>query len=172
MKRGKLIKDCVLYDSTEEWSYEDYKEFCEEMGITPAPEGSDKYYEAVCRQRNNDWDDFEANMKYAGMNNTPCMITGTLGLWNGRPDIIPVKCDTIMDAIHKCLDNGYSYDCDIVLNDGHIDVNVHHHDGTNCFEIHLLSKRGEIESERPIYKWEKDYEPKPYWFKKIWGYLF
>ena len=171
MKRN-IVKDCVLYDSQAEWEYEDYKDVCEEMGLTVYPEDSEDYYEFVRRQNENDWDDFKANMAYSAYKGQPCMITGTLGLWNGRPDIVPVKCDDIMEAIMKCLDNRYAYECDIVLNDGHIDVNIHHHDGTNCFEIHLLSKRGITESERPIYKWEKDYEPKPYWFKKIYGYLF
>jgi hypothetical protein len=171
MKR-KIIKDCVLYDSTCEWSYEDYLDWCAEMDETPVPEDSEAFYEFVRRQQDNDWDDFEANMGFSAYRDEPCMITGSLGLWNGRPDIIPVKCDCIWDAITKCISNSFSYECDIVLNDGHIDVNIHHHDGTNCFEIHLLSKRGIKESERPIYKWEKDYEPKRYWFKNIYGYLF
>ena len=170
--KKQIVKDCVLYDSTEIWDYDDYKEFCEEMGYPVHPYDSPGYWDAVRRQQDNDWEDFQANMGCSGLNNQPCMITGTLGLWNGRPDIIPVKCDSIMEAIEKCLNNSYSYECDIVLNDGHLDVNIHHHDGTNCFEIWLLSKKGQREVERPVYKWEKDYEPKRDWFKLINGHLF
>ena len=142
MKKKELVKDCVLYDSACEWSYEDYKDFCEDMGETPVPEDSEEFYEFVRRQQDNDWDDFKGNMQFAEHKDEPCMIVGSLGLWNGRPDIVPVKCDCIMDAIMKCVNNNYSYEVDIVLTDGHIDVNVHHHDGTNNFEIHLLSKKG------------------------------
>lgn len=168
----KIVKDCVLYDSTSDWGYEEYLDYCEEMGIEPVEEDSAEYYEFMSRQREYDWDDFKANMEYSAFKGQPCMITGSLGLWNGHPDIVPVLCDDIMDAIHRCLNNNYAYECEIILTDGRIDVNVYHHDGTNCFEIHLLSKKGQREVERPIYKWEKDYEPKPYWFKKINGYLF
>lgn len=171
MKRN-IIKDCVLYDSQATWDYEDYLGYCEEMDIKPAEEGSAEYYEFMARQSQYDWEDFEGNMKYSDFNRQPCMITGTLGLWNGHPDIVPVPCDDIMSAINKCLNNNFAFECEIVLNDGHIDVNIHHHDGTNCFEIHLLSKKGQREIERPIYKWDKDYEPKRNWFKNIYGYLF
>ena len=51
-------------------------------------------------------------------------------------------------------------------------MNFTHHDGTNCFEIHLLSKKGIREANRPIYEWKKDYEPKRWWFKNIYGWLY
>ena len=171
MKRN-IIKNCVLYDSQADWEYEEYKDFCEEMGLPVYPEDSEEYWNFINCQREYEWDDFKANMEYSAFKGQPCMITGSLGLWHGHPTIVPVLCDDIMSAIDKCLDNNYSYECDITLNDGHIDVNVYHHDGTNCFEIWLLSKKGQREVERPIYKWEKDYEPKRDWFKLIDGYLF
>lgn len=171
MKRN-IIKNCVLYDSQAEYSYEDYCEYCEDNDIEPKGEDSDDYWDYVYESRDNDFDNFKDNMEYSKFKGQPCMITGSLGLWNGNPTIVPVLCDDIMDAIDKCLDNRFSFECEIVLNDGHIDVNIHHHDGTNCFEIWLLSKKGQREVERPIYKWEKDYEPKRDWFKLINGYLF
>lgn len=171
MKRN-IIKNCVLYDSQADYSYEDYYEYCKDMGITAYPEGSEDYWDFIARQHEDDWDCFKDNMAYSKFKGQPCMITGSLGLWNGNPTIVPVLCDDIMEAIEKCLNNRFSFECDITLNDGHIDVNIYHHDGTNCFEIWLLSKKGQREVERPIYKWEKDYEPKRGWFKLINGYLF
>ena len=168
----KLIKNCVLCDSQAEYSYEDYCEYCEDNGIEPKGEDSDSYWDYVSDMRDIDLDCFKDNMEYSKFKGQPCMITGSLGLWHGNPTIVPVLCDDIMEAIEKCLNNNFAFEYDIVLNDGHIDVNIHHHDGTNCFEIHLLSKKGQREAERPIYKWEKDYEPKRFWFKNIYGYLF
>lgn len=167
-----IVKDCVLYDSQESFEYEDYKEFCEEMELKVYPEDSADYWSFVEHERQNNWDDFNANMEFCKFKGQPCMITGQLGLWNRTPTIVPVLCDDIMAAIKKCLDNNFAFECEIILTDGHVNVNVHHHDGTNCFEIHLLSKKGEREVARPIYQWDKDYEPKRWWFKNIYGWLF
>jgi NAD-dependent DNA ligase len=94
-------------------------------------------------------------------------------LENGMIRCINKNCEQkVAHKIEKCLDNNFAFEYEVKLQDGHIEVNVTHHDGTNCFEIYLLSKKGIKESSRPIYEWEKDYEPKPYWFKKIWGYLY
>lgn len=172
MKREKIIKDCVLYDSQADYSYEDYCENCDDNGIEPEGKDSDDYWDFVSRMHDYDFGDFKANMEYSPLKGQPCMITGSLGLWHGRPTIVPVLCSDIMKAIEKCLDNNFDFECEIILNDGHLDVNVHHHDGTNCYEIWLLSERGKKEVARPIYQWEKDYEPKRNWFKLIRGYLF
>lgn len=171
MKRN-ILKNNVIYDSQADYTYEDYCEWCEDNEIEPKGEYSNDYFRYLADCRSNDYDDFKSNMSYSKFKDEPCMIVGSLGLWHGRPEIVPVKCDTLEEAIEKCLDNRFDFECEIVLNDGHVDVNIHHHDGTNCFEIWLLSKKGKREVERPIYQWEKDYEPKRWWFKLINGYLF
>ena len=99
------------------------------------------------------------------------MITGSLGLWNGHPTIVPVLCNDIMEAIERCLDCNCQIEFEIILEDGHVEVQVHHHDGTNCFEIWLLSKKGLKEIERPKYEYE-DYNPNRTWFKNIYGWLY
>lgn len=173
MKR-KLI-NTVYYDSLYyacEFPYEEYKEMCEDCGWTCHKEDSPGYWEDMAELAENEWGDFEANMEYSKFKGQPCMITGTLGLWHGTPTIIPVLCDDIMAAIKRCLDCNYQIEYTIELKDGHINVNVSHHDGTNCFEIWLLSEKGKREVQRPMYQWQKDYEPKRWWFKNIYGYLF
>ena len=149
--------------------YEDYLEMCEEMEIEPKEEGSTEQIEEVIEYMNDDFGDFCSNLEYSSWN-VPCMITGNLGLWNGRPTIVPVFCDNLVDAIKKCW--GSCDDCEVKLENGHLEVFAKHHDGTNCFEIHILSKKGLREVERPIYKYDKDFEPKKWWFKNIYGYLF
>ena len=173
MKR-KLI-NTTYFDSlyyTLEFGYKEYKEMCEECDWTCHEEDSPGYWEDMQRLTEDDWDCFKENMYYSRYKNMPCMIVGSDGLWDGRHTIVPVKCDDIMEAIDKCLNQNFSYEYDIRTVDGHIEVNLTHHDGTNCYEIYLLSKRGIKEANRPIYEWYKDYEPKPYWFKKIWDYLY
>lgn len=71
-----------------------------------------------------------------------CVISGKLGLWDGVHEIQPVECNTIREAIYKCLGR----DCEILsYDDVYYDeqedaviVNAHHHDGTNKFKISRL----------------------------------
>ena len=169
MKR-ELI-NTTYYDSMGwmDLTYEDYLEYCEDMEIEPAEDESSDFYNWAYHMIELDWDDFKANMKYSIYKNMPCMITGCLDLWNGRPTIVPVKCNDIMEAIKRCVSNGD--DAEVILKDGYIKVLSKHHDGTNIFEIHLLSKKGIERAECADRNWE-DYNVKPYWFKKIWGYLY
>lgn len=154
-----------------DFSYEEYKEMCEDYGWPVQEEGSAGYWDDIHHCTENDWDCFKDNFAYGPYKNAKCMITGNLGLWNGHPSITPVLCDNILDAVKKCISGRSIEDWDIKSVDGHIEVNAYHHDGTNAFQIHLLSKRGLEEVERPKYCYE-DYEPKPYWFKKLYGYLY
>ena len=164
----------VLYasDAYDNLSYKEYKEICEDNGWPVYEEGSTEYWNQISNLQNWDWEDFEDNMKYSEYANSPCMIMGSDGLWNGRHEIVPVVCDDLLDAIKMCVCTRFASECDIEVNDGHIDVTVYHHDGTNCYEIWLLSKKGQVEVERKKYTWDGyDYEPKKWWFKNIYGYV-
>ena len=167
----KVFRNGNYFDSMA-WlnvSYEDYLEMCKENGMEPKKEGSFEQIEEVIEYMTINFDDFKSNLKYSKWN-IPCMITGSLGLWNGCPTITPVLCNNLVEAIEKCF--GSCDDLEVNLENGHLEVLAKHHDGINCFEIHILSKKGLREVERPIYEYEKDFEPKPYWFKNIYGYLF
>lgn len=87
-----------------------------------------------------DWDDLFRNLKYSDFADIPCVITGTLGLWNGRPEIEPVCCNDLASAIRKCC-NKMDYIIIEQIN-GHLELQGIHHDGINHFEIHLLNERG------------------------------
>ena len=144
---------------------------CEECDWDCHEEDSEGYWEDMARLTERDWDDFKSNMEYSKFKGQKCMITGSLGLWNGHPTIVPVLCNDIMEAIERCLDCNCQIEYEIILEDGHVEVQVHHHDGTNCFEIWLLSKKGLKEIERPKYECE-DYNPNRTWFKNIYGWLY
>ena len=62
------------------------------------------------------------------------IITGTLGLWDGRHDIMPVETETVKEALNKCLGS-----CDHIAiwseGEGLLYVETYHHDGTNQFQI-------------------------------------
>ena len=111
---------------------------------------------------NTEWTDLLDNIKYSKYGNIPCVIVGTLGLWNGRKDIYPTKCDDLVSAINKCA--GSASNVIVILNNGCIEVNAMHHDGTNCFEIHLLNKLGIDTMGADL--------TKPCYYRQISGYLF
>ncbi len=111
---------------------------------------------------NTEWTDLLDNIKYSKYGNIPCVVVGTLGLWNGRKDIYPTKCDDLVSAINKCA--GSASNVIVILNNGCIEVNAMHHDGTNCFEIHLLNKLGIDTMGADL--------TKPCYHRKISGYLF
>ena len=170
----RKVQVTKYFDSQEYYniSYEDYKEICEESEWPVREEGSKGYWEDIWHLTSSNWDDFRGNMQFNKFKGQRVMITGASGLWDGKHTIVPVLCDGIMEAIDKCISGNYDKEFEIEMNkDGYLDVTVHHHDGTNCYEIHLLSAKGNKAADKTIDRYE-DFDPKPWWFKKMYGWLF
>lgn len=81
---------------------------------------------------------------------TKCVVSGCLGLWNGKHVIVPTICKSIYSAVQKCLKDAYEYV--IKIEDGVLVVENHHHDGTNIFEIRIFNE----ENIEKIEDWEGD----------------
>lgn len=129
------------------YTYKDYCEWCEENGYEPNTENSWAYLQWVADETENDYYNMLDNIKYS-KNNGRCIISGTLGLWWGRPTIKDVVCDSLVDAIKKCNQNDYIevYETD----EGYLEVHSIHHDGTNIFIIRPINKRGNGKSNEDI----------------------
>lgn len=83
-----------------------------------------------------DWDEWAELIEELDNINESVKITGTLGLWNGIHEIIPVKCDTISEAINKCIGRDTN---DIIFkadNESYY-IDCYHHDGINKFKIKI-----------------------------------
>lgn len=166
MKYTKNTANFTIFDSSCDYDYEDYKEMCEMNDWEIHPEGSNGYWDTMARIREFECEDFWDNLRYSGIKGR-VMITGHLGLWNGRPEIVPVLADNLYEAVSKCID-GDIMDFKLTYNCGVIEVEAYHHDGCNYFELHLLSKRGEDEASRPKYwYYGEDYEVRNWWFKQF-----
>ena len=133
-------KTYLLLDTSSNIEYSDYVENCEANGIEAQDENSNDFYDFCNDIRNMEYEDFEYNCNHSSECDTPVLITGNLGLWNGNPSINPIRCENLLEAIHKCIND--MDDFDVTFNNGVIIVNCHHHDGTNYFEIHKRSKKG------------------------------
>jgi hypothetical protein len=143
----------VLVDTDPfQFEYESYEDWCDINDEEPQGEDSEDFYnwceEESANQFNEDMDNIRCCKEY----NVPCLINGSLGLWWGKPTIAPVRCESVYDAVKKCMDGNYDKQVEVAYNDGKIEVKVAHHDGTNVFTITALSKKG-------INKVGDDYKP-------------
>lgn len=174
-EKARILLATTYYDSTQYslMDYEDYAKMCRENDENPFPEGSQAYYDHINSLTDQDLDNFKDNLQYSKYN-LPCLMTGTLGLWDGRADLCPVKYGSLLEGIKDIMH--HSSDCqdwEINLTEGALELLGKHHDGTNAFYLHILSAKGLKEVERPKYTWEgHDYDPRPDWFRKIYGWLF
>jgi hypothetical protein len=192
--KQKIEKACVTLIDTynnEGLTYEDYVNDCKECDIEPESEASIAFSEWLGEMTSNHTEDFFDNMEWTKVD-YPVMITGELGLWNGRPSIVPVKMEStdfvtyytnwkgeriaydrghfkkpsLLRAIQKCISGNSILDFKVRFNDGVIEVDAMHHDGTNRFYIRKLSVKGLMRAKSFENRYE-DYEPKDYWFSRI-----
>lgn len=161
----KNTKKFVIYDSARYIDTEEVIDFCECNEISVPVYNTIRYWDIVREIAEMERDDFWEDLKYSPLNNEKFMITGTLGLWNGSPTIVPILANGLEEAINKTC-TGSINDIKAEYDSGVLYVFASHHDGINCLEIHKLSKLGLQEIERPKYYYE-DYEPKSWWFKQI-----
>lgn len=169
-----LTTDVTIYD------YDDYLEWCSETDNDPASPDSSEFWDWVIDEVQLNLDVNRENIKYSKYNNRPCLITGQLGLWNGRPNIIPVKCDNLLEAINKCVSGNSIADYDVLIREDEPYITVHakHHDGTNVLEIHVFKDDNAVEQyfkAKDAYDYDEadTIEIKDDWFEPIeWDKIF
>ena len=135
------IKNATLYndyDYNAEQYRDAYLEHCDFLGIDVEDEVPAEFIQNIL---DDEWFALLYDRLENNPYNTDCVVLGTLGLWNGKKQIVPTREKTLMEAIKNCC-RGCDYNR-IKIVDGHIEVTSAHHDGTNVFEIHILNKRGQ-----------------------------
>lgn len=165
--------DITLYDNYD-YDFDGYKESyqeCYELTDEDMKDVSEnEIWDFINDSLAMEWDDLFANLKYSKNADKPCVITGSLGLWYGRPSIVPLVCEDIESAIRKCANN---MDYVIVKQvNGHLEVTGIHHDGSNHFEIHILNDKG-IRAKELIEEGKGDANLScRCYYKSLNGYLF
>lgn len=128
----------------EDFDPQDYIDYCEDNDIEP---GVGEYFKSGFYEwcRDMAYDNYDADMDNivsCKEYQLPVVITGSLGLWWGKPEIEPVVCNSVYEAIQKCIGKDTD-EVRVEWCDGVINVEAYHHDGCNCFSIRALSKKGE-----------------------------
>ena len=97
-------KHMIFSTDTDQYSYDDYKEWCKECDVDCIyEENSTEFYDWVHEQINQSIDDDRMNIKYSEYADRDFIITGSLGLWHGHPTIEPVRINGMLEAIDKCI---------------------------------------------------------------------
>ena len=73
-------------------------------------------------------------------NNSPCVITGELSYKGGSYVVVPTSCDTICDAIKKCVDGKEKYE--IAQFNGHLEITSVNKDISCFLMVYLLNPKG------------------------------
>lgn len=136
-KHGKFVILSSRYDE-DNFDWADYEEFCEVNGYTPTRKG---YTQWVADETKENYDNDLYEINHCKHYNVPVLITGTLGLWDGTHEIVPVVETSVHSAIKRTIGRDVD-DIDAWYDDGKIVVTAYHHDGQNHFEIKALSKKG------------------------------
>lgn len=142
-------------DEYNQWASELYPE-----------EYSNEFWDWAYDERNENWDNDISNIKDCKEYQKPVVVCGHAGLWWGRPEYMPRKFNSLNEAIDEIFKTAFD-DIDIEYDDGKICVYGHHHDGTNYYEIHFLSKKGLAKYERAENRWEDVKELKSWDIKRI-----
>ena len=135
------------YDPNYEDYFDEFIEYCEDMGYKVKGKGIDMeglylggkitffdwYYNHS--EENLFWDDFRYAAKHEPVI-TYCVINGSCGLWNGTRHIVPTFCDNLYDAVMKCVNNMDYVILEVENNT--LNITGIHHDGSNHFSINLL----------------------------------
>lgn len=130
-------EEICYYDSIHGYSFDEYKDYYKECMEEEDPTDEDVWdYISDCMA--SDFDDFKRAVERSQYNG-PCVIDGSLGLWNESRHVNTVAV-SLYDAVMLCMRA-----CDyhkISACGGCIKIASVHHDGTNEFTIHLLNSKG------------------------------
>ena len=143
-ERGE--EGAYLFSNDSELSYEDYKEFCEEMGKKPKKKNSVEYYDFCENERQRQYDDDRDNCRYASaLIGRKFLLTGKLGLWWGTPTIKPEVFNSFDDCVDRCISGSDAMTINAHYNTKCITLECSHHDGTNVFDIYIIKEGVDID---------------------------
>lgn len=145
MKKERKIKGHYTivdtYNTTDVYSREDYRDFCEVNNIEYDENNDEDFYRWASDEAWQELEDFMTNLKYSNLYGRAVMVEGSLGLWWGHPEIEGTYYENPIKAIQDCIAEAYDV---IIKKVGHrLEVVSLHHDGRNYFTLTFLTPTGE-----------------------------
>lgn len=128
------------------YNYDEYMEDAEEKLLNQMEEyeeegepSEDEIYEEAAWLCEDDWCYYVRPGLENYFSSNPCIVTGSVGLWDGRH-----RGGLVIQDIRDF--DRLITDCDYVElikdDDGHLNMRASHHDGTNYYEIKRLTDAG------------------------------
>lgn len=104
----------------------------------PVPaEDSTEWWGVVTDIRDQEFDDLRCNFTSLGV----CLVSGTCGTWRGpMPGGRVMPVNSLGDLL-RCVSNCDS--TEVYIDSEGLHVVGHHHDGTDCFMVRPLTKKGQ-----------------------------
>ena len=102
------------------------------------------------------FEEFIEEVEYSEVAQSPCVVCGTVGTWQGDRAICAKRFDNLKDAIYACVNL-----CgEVVISQraSNILVDGYRHDGTNHFEIHVLNDKGVLADENRCNLSRREYQ--------------
>ena len=134
----------LLASTCDEFDYSDYVESCEANDITPQGEDSDDFHRWCAETAARQYEDDILQLKALPALRRPFVVTGTVGRWNGRFDIIPKLYDSFEEAFDEAIAG--AQDVDVRYCTQYISVAGHHHDDTNHFQLWPVKRSANTET--------------------------
>lgn len=164
--------DCCPFDEA--------KAYCIERHLDSHPEdkdwtpSDDEVWKEIYEQTEICWDDTKSDLKRFFNDGSTYILTGTAGLWNGRS-----RGGTVIRNFNDLSKAWSDVDYVKIFDDkGMFNIHGIHHDGTNCWEVKKLTKRGveyldrhEYDDPQTLHEklWGKGYSVNLHYAKKVFG---
>jgi hypothetical protein len=141
----KVPEGKISYISSEipdyEYFVENWKEDHGEDSEVPG-DGSQEYWDWVNDMQELDFDDFKGNFPYTPLAGKLCLVHGYFGGWDGHRDGGKVMRMDSADDLFKCV-AGHADRVDVYLDADGLHVTNCHHDGTDHYQVEILTEAGE-----------------------------
>lgn len=188
---NKLPKDLTILDTRDRYgypgSYKDYKCDCREQGRRPAKEDSEKYFDWLADNVNENIECLFSNMTWAHTLNGTVIVREERHLWNGvrkgysvftsenlhirytnksGVNVYGYEHTGLEKAIRRLVSERDIMDWVLRLEDGDLVLYCYHHDGCNIYYINPLSVNGEKTIGRDDF-WMKERKLQRSWYKLV-----
>ena len=160
--------------------FDDAKAYCIDRHLDFEPDDTEweptdeEVWDEIYEQTRLNWEDTESSLKDFFNDGSTYLLTGYAGLWNGN-----AAGGTIVKDFNDLSKAWANVDSVKIFDEkGVFNIHGYHHDGTNCWKVKKLTKRGEAYLDRHEYDdprtlheklWEKGYSVNLHFAKKVYG---